>query len=151
MQTRFLPTAARRIMKKKDRGVILSLTATPGGISYAMVGGFGPTCCAIESFQESGRRVGRVWCPNGQCPSAGSPDSRPFIDALEKSCEDAQNFIWKITDDTMLKQLPLMADIANAAVFLSSSMADKITGVTIDLSVGTTNGLNYKLAKPAFI
>lgn len=153
MQTQFLTaTAAGRIMKKNGSGIILSLTATPGGISYAMVGGFGPACCAIESFsRDLAAELGVYGVRVVNIRSAGSPDSRPFIDALEKSGEDARNFIWKITDDTMLKQLPLMADIANAAVFLSSSMADKITGVTIDLSVGTTNGLNYKLAEPAFI
>jgi hypothetical protein len=41
----------------------------------------------------------------------------------------------------MLKQLPLMEDIANAAVFLSSPMAAKITGVT----AGTTAALNYRV------
>jgi hypothetical protein len=37
-------------MMKKGSGVILSLTATPGGIGYPNVGGFGPACCAMESF-----------------------------------------------------------------------------------------------------
>ncbi len=44
----------------------------------------------------------------------------------------------------MLKDLPLVADIANIAVFLASDMAAKITGVTIDATVGTTGGLNYR-------
>ena len=47
--------------------------------------------------------------------------------------------------DTMLKQMPLMADIANTAVFLASDMAGKITGVTVDVTAGTTAGLNYKV------
>jgi enoyl-[acyl-carrier-protein] reductase (NADH) len=48
-------------------------------------------------------------------------------------------------EDTMLKKLPLMADIANAAVFLVSDMASKITGVTVDVTSGTTAGLNYRV------
>jgi enoyl-[acyl-carrier-protein] reductase (NADH) len=48
--------------------------------------------------------------------------------------------------DTMLKKLPMMADIANLAVFLSSDLAGKITGVTVDITSGTTAGLNYKAA-----
>ena len=48
--------------------------------------------------------------------------------------------------DTMLKKLPLMNDIANVAVFLASDMAAKITGVTVDVSSGTTSGLNYRVA-----
>jgi 3-oxoacyl-[acyl-carrier protein] reductase len=47
--------------------------------------------------------------------------------------------------DTMLKKLPLMADIANTAVFLVSDMAAKITGVTIDVTSGTTAGLNHRV------
>ncbi len=38
-----------------------------------------------------------------------------------------------------------MADIANLAVFLSSDLAGKITGVTVDVSSGTTVGLNYRV------
>jgi enoyl-[acyl-carrier-protein] reductase (NADH) len=37
-----------------------------------------------------------------------------------------------------------MADIANAAVFLASDMAAKITGVTVDVTCGTTAALNYR-------
>ena len=54
-------------------------------------------------------------------------------------------------EDTMLKKLPLMEDIGNVAVFLASGMADKITGVTIDVTSGTTNALNYKVSPIAFI
>ena len=49
-------------------------------------------------------------------------------------------------EDTMLKKLPLMADIANVAAFLTSDLAGKITGVTIDVTAGTTAGLNYRVA-----
>ena len=51
----------------------------------------------------------------------------------------------------MLKQLPMMADIANAALFLASDLAGKITGVTIDVTAGTTNGLNYKIPVIPFV
>jgi hypothetical protein len=50
----------------------------------------------------------------------------------------------------MLKKLPLMEDIANTAVFLSSYMAGKITGVTVDVTSGTTAGLNYRVAASTF-
>jgi 3-oxoacyl-[acyl-carrier protein] reductase len=50
-----------------------------------------------------------------------------------------------LEQDTMLKSLPLMADIANAAVFLVSDLAAKITGVTLDVTSGTTGGLNYRV------
>jgi 3-oxoacyl-[acyl-carrier protein] reductase len=38
-----------------------------------------------------------------------------------------------------------MADIANVAVFLSSAMAAGITGVTVDVTCGTTAALNYRV------
>jgi hypothetical protein len=51
----------------------------------------------------------------------------------------------------MLKELPAMADIASVAVFLSSRMAAKITGVTVDVTSGTTAALNYRVAPMAFV
>lgn len=39
-----------------------------------------------------------------------------------------------------------MEDIANLAVFLSSDLALMITGVTVDITAGTTSGLNYRTA-----
>jgi enoyl-[acyl-carrier-protein] reductase (NADH) len=51
----------------------------------------------------------------------------------------------------MLKQLPLMEDIANVAVFLASELAGKITGVTVDVTGGTTGALNYKVPPIAFV
>jgi enoyl-[acyl-carrier-protein] reductase (NADH) len=50
----------------------------------------------------------------------------------------------------MLKKMPLMNDIANVAVFLASEMAAGITGVTVDVTCGTT-ALNYKEPQIAFI
>lgn len=44
-----------------------------------------------------------------------------------------------------------MEDIANTAVFLASGMADKITGVTVDVTCGTTAALNYKVTPIAFV
>jgi len=48
-------------------------------------------------------------------------------------------------DDTMLKRLPLMEDIANTAVFLASDLASSITGVTVDVTAGTTAALNHRV------
>jgi len=54
MQTRFLTAkAAAKIMMKQKSGVILTLTATPGGIGYPYNGGFAPACCAVENFSKN--------------------------------------------------------------------------------------------------
>lgn len=147
METQFLTsTHCAQIMMKQKSGVILSLTATPGGIGYPNVGGFGPACCAIEGFS---RNLASELGPYGirvvNMRSAGSPDSRPFVEALTHGGDEVKGFITKLEEDTMLKELPMMADIANVATFLASNMAAKITGVTIDVTVGTTAGLNSKV------
>ena len=132
---------------KQGSGVILSLTATPGGIGYPLVGGFGPACCAMEGCS---RNLASELGPYGvrvvNMRSAGSPDTRVFKEVIDTGSEEVMNVIRKMEEDTMLKKLPLMNDIANVAVFLASDMSSMITGVTVDVTCGTTNGLNYKAA-----
>jgi 3-oxoacyl-[acyl-carrier protein] reductase len=149
MQTQFLTaTAAARVMMKQGSGVILSLTATPGGIGYPLTGGFAPACCAIESFSRNlASELGIYGIRVVNIRSAGSPDSKVFKDAIAGNPEGMKPIIQSMEADTMLKKLPLMADIANVAVFLSSDLAGKITGVTIDVTAGTTAGLNYRMAQ----
>ncbi|MBC7829958.1 MAG: SDR family oxidoreductase [Chitinophagaceae bacterium] len=146
MRTQFITsTAAGRVMMKKGSGVILSLTATPGGVGYPLVGGFGAACAALENFSRNlAVELGIYGVRAVNIRSAGSPDSRPFKEAMIAQPEVLGSVINKMKGDTMLKELPLIADIANVAVFLSSDMAAKITGVTIDVTVGTTAGLNHR-------
>jgi NAD(P)-dependent dehydrogenase (short-subunit alcohol dehydrogenase family) len=146
MQTRFLTAiAAGKVMMLQGSGVILSLTATPGGVGYPYTGGFAPACCAIESFScNLASELGVYGVRVVNIRSAGSPDSRIFKEAIEGAPEVMEPILRKMEEDTMLKQLPLMEDIANVAVFLSSDMAGKITGVTIDVTCGTTAALNYR-------
>ncbi len=147
MRTHFITdTAAGRIMIQQRSGVILTLTATPGGIGYPGVGGFGPMCCAVESFS---RNLAAELGPYGvrvvNLRSGGSPDSRPFQEAIAQFGDPVREVIRRLEDDTMLKQMPMMQDIANVAAFIASDLASKITGVTIDITCGTTAALNYKM------
>lgn len=148
MQTRFLTAkAAARIMMKQKSGVILTLTATPGGIGYPYTGGFAPACAAVEKFSKNlAIELGIYGIRVVNMRSGGSPDSRVFKNAIDTQPEVMAPILKQMEADTILKKLPLMADIANLAVFLSSDLAGKITGVTIDISSGTTAGLNYKVA-----
>jgi 3-oxoacyl-[acyl-carrier protein] reductase len=146
MQTRFLTaTAAGKIMAKQGSGVILSLTATPGGIGYPYTGGFAAACAAVESFSRNlASELGVFGVRVVNMRSGGSPDSRVFKEAIDSRPESMKSVLQKMEDDTMLKKLPLMEDIANLAVFLSSDLASMITGVTVDITAGTTAGLNYR-------
>lgn len=146
MQTHFLTaTAAGRIMAKQGYGVILTLTATPGGIGYPKVGGFGPICSAVETFSKNlAAELGPLGVRVVNIRSAGSLDSRPFKEALAFGGDRIIEVIKKMKSDTMLKELPSMHDIASTASFLVSDMAKSITGTTIDVTIGTTTALNYK-------
>jgi len=147
MRTHFLTaTSAAKVMIKQKSGVILSLTATPGGIGYPHTAGFAPACSAIESFSRNlAIELGHYGIRVVNMRSAGSPDSTVFKEAIEHDPELMEGVIKQMEADTMLKKLPLMADIANVAVFLSSDLAGKITGVTVDVTCGTTAGLNYRV------
>ncbi|WP_259066619.1 SDR family NAD(P)-dependent oxidoreductase [Mucilaginibacter sp. X4EP1] len=147
MRTHFLTaTSAAKIMIKQKSGVILSLTATPGGIGYPHTAGFAPACGAMESFSRNlAIELGQYGIRVVNMRSAGSPDSMVFKEAIANDPEMMKDVIKQMEADTMLKKLPLMADIGNVAVFLSSDLAGKITGVTVDVTCGTTAGLNYRV------
>ncbi|MBZ4191737.1 SDR family NAD(P)-dependent oxidoreductase [Niabella beijingensis] len=148
MRSQFITaTAAARRMKQQQSGVILSLTATPGGIGYPLVGGFGPACCAIESFSKNlAAEVGPYGVRVMNIRSGGSPDSNVFREFSSMYPEQSEEVLGKMRNDTMLKTLPEMQDIAHAAVFICSPLAPTLTGTTIDLTVGTTSALNHRTA-----
>jgi NAD(P)-dependent dehydrogenase (short-subunit alcohol dehydrogenase family) len=146
MQSHFLTDiAAAKVMMKQGSGVILTLTATPAAIAYPGVAGFGPACAAIEALSRNlASETGRYGVRVVNIRSGGSPDSQVFKNAIESMPEEMKVILDKMEADTMLKSLPLMRDIANTAAFLASPLAGKITGVTIDVTCGTTAGLNYR-------
>jgi len=145
MHTRFLTaTAAGRIMKQQGSGVIISLTATPGGIGYPYTGGFSAVCAASECLVVNlASELGVYGVRVVNIRSGGSPDSKVFADAMKADPVGMGKVLDRIKTDTMLKQMPLMADIANTAVFLASDMGRMITGVTVDVTAGTTTALGH--------
>jgi NAD(P)-dependent dehydrogenase (short-subunit alcohol dehydrogenase family) len=151
-RTRFLTAkAAAKVMMEQRSGVILSVTATPGGIGYPFTGGFAAANAAVESLA---RNLGSELGPYGirvvNIRSGGSPDSAVFKHAIERFPAVMESLLRGMEEDTMLKKLPPMADIANTAVFLASDMAASITGVTVDVTSGTTAALNYRVKLPTF-
>ena len=152
LQSRFITAvAAAKVMMKQRSGVILNLTATPGGIGYPYTGGFAPTCAAIESLSRNlAVEFGAYGIRSVNIRSAGSPDSKVFTDTIAAKPELMKSILSTMEADTMLKKLPLMADIANTAVFLVSDLAQMITGVTVDVTGGTTEGINYRVGMPSF-
>jgi len=147
MRSHFLTaTAAGSIMKKQRSGVILSVTATPGGIGYPFTAGFAPACAALESFSRNlAAELGIYGVRVVNIRSGGSPDSQVFKQAIERNPKEMETILRGMENDTMLKRLPFMDEIASTAVFLASDFANSITGVTIDVTGGTTAGLNYRV------
>jgi len=146
MRSQFLTaSAAAKIMIKQRSGVILSLTATPGGIGYPFTAGFAPACSAIEAFS---RNLASELGPHGvrvvNIRSGGSPDSQVFKQAIDQNPKEMEVILRGMENDTMVKKLPLMDEVANTAVFLASNLTRSITGVTVDITGGTTAALNYR-------
>src|SRR3569623_122882 len=112
MRSHFLTaTAAAKAMKEQGKGVILSLTATPGGIGYPYTAGFAPSCAAMETFyQNLASEVGIYGIRAVNMRSGGSPDSAVFKRDIETMPDVMEGILLKMEADTMLKALPLMAD-----------------------------------------
>ncbi|HET6255306.1 MAG TPA: SDR family oxidoreductase [Puia sp.] len=151
-RTRFLTAkAAAKVMMEQRSGVILSITATPGGIGYPYTGGFAAANAAVESLARNlASEVGGYGVRVVNIRSGGSPDSAVFKNAIERHPDVMAAMLREMEEDTMLKKLPPMADIANTAVFLASDMAASITGVTVDVTSGTTAALNYRVKLATF-
>jgi NAD(P)-dependent dehydrogenase (short-subunit alcohol dehydrogenase family) len=147
MRSHFITArAAANIMMKQRSGVILSLTATPGGIGYPFTAGFAPACAAIETFARNlALELGPFGVRAVNIRSGGSPDSAVFQQAIERNPKQMETILRGMENDTMLKRLPSMNDIANTAVFLASDYARSITGVTVDVTAGTTAGLGHRV------
>jgi 3-oxoacyl-[acyl-carrier protein] reductase len=142
MTTQFLTaTAAARHMERRGAGVILALTAQAGRTPAANTGGFGVACAAIEGFcrqlaSEAGPRGVRVVCLR----SAGSPDSPGVEEVFQQHAENAgisrEEFTERLAGRTLLKRLPMRAEVANAAVLAASDKASAITGAIINVTCG---------------
>jgi 3-oxoacyl-[acyl-carrier protein] reductase len=142
MRTQLLTaTAAARQMAKNQTGVILALTAQVGHTPASNVGGFGVACAAIEGFCrqlacEVGARGVRVVCLR----SAGSPDAPGVHEVLQQHAKKAgmsgEAFVRKLAEQTLLKRLPRLDEVASAAVLMASDKASAITGTVINVSCG---------------
>ena len=142
MKTQFLTaTAAARHMTEKRSGVILAITAQAGRKPYPNSGGFGVACAAIEGVcrqlaAELGPQGIRVICLR----SSGSPDAPGVLAAMRLHAENAgisvEAMEQRIAENTLLKRMPRLADVANAAVLMASNHANAITGAVANVTCG---------------
>lgn len=139
MRTHFVTaTAAARHMRG---GVILALTAQVARKPYVGSGGFGVACAAIEGLW---RQLAVELGPQGirlvTLRSSGSPDAPGVADAISKHAKAAgvtqEAFEARIAEKTMLRHMPKMAEIANAAVLAASDYASSMTAAVLNATCG---------------
>jgi len=142
MRTHFITaTAAARHMEKRGSGVILALTAQVARKPYVASGGFGVACAAIEGLS---RQLAIELGPKGirvvTLRSSGSPDTPGVAAAVAEHAKAAgvtrEAFEARIAERTMLKRMPKMAEIANAAVLAASDRASALTAAVINATCG---------------
>jgi 3-oxoacyl-[acyl-carrier protein] reductase len=142
MRTHFLTaTAAGRHMSRQRSGVVLALTAQVARKPYTASGGFGVACAAIEGLA---RQLAIELGPSGvrvvTLRSSGSPDAAGVAGAIAEHARAAgvslEEFQARIADKTMLKRMPLVAEVASAAVLVASDRASAITAAVVNLTCG---------------
>ena len=133
--TQFLTArAAARHMVRNRSGVILMLSASPARLAIASTGGFGVACAAIEGLSrtlaaEVGPQGVRVVCirPHRIGDTLGADPDFPM------GRNEFRSFIENMT---LLKRLPTLADVANAAAFVASDKAAAMSGTVANLTCG---------------
>lgn len=134
-------TGTAAVKHMKDGGVILALTANAAAKPYENVGGFGVACAGIEALcrqlaVEAGINGVRVVCLR----SAGSPDAAGVDEVFNLHAKNEgisrEVFERKFAKRTMLKRLPGLNEIANAAVLMASDKASAATAAVINLTCG---------------
>jgi NAD(P)-dependent dehydrogenase (short-subunit alcohol dehydrogenase family) len=142
MRTHYLTaTAAARHMTTRKSGVILALTAQVARKPYVGSGGFGVACAAIEGLW---RQLAVELGPSGirlvTLRSSGSPDAPGVHDAVAEHARLAgvtrEAFEARIAEKTMLRRMPLMAEIANLAVLAASDQASAMTAAVLNATCG---------------
>jgi NAD(P)-dependent dehydrogenase (short-subunit alcohol dehydrogenase family) len=142
VRTHFLTaTAAARHMAKQHSGVILALTAQVARKPYVGSGGFGVACAAIEGLcRQLAADLGADGIRVVALRSAGSPDAPGVSAAIAEHARLAgvsrEVFEDRIAEKTLLKRMPKMAEIANAAVLMASDRASAITAAITNLTCG---------------
>ena len=139
ISTHFLTaTAAARHMVKRGSGVILTLSSSASGLSgrdesYHSTGGFGVACISIEHLSlvlagQLGPKGIRVVCMRS--------------DALPETWQhqfegQADSPFTYMTAGTVLRRMPKIQEVAEAAAFAASDRASAMTGTIFNLTCGS--------------
>lgn len=142
MRTWFITgTAAARHMGANGGGVIVGITANAARQAFSHVGGFGVACAAVEHFLrqlavENGPRGVRVCFVR----SPGSPDAPGLREVWQMRADELgvtfEEFATEIGKATPLRKVTALAQVADAAVLLSSDLAAGMTATVANATGG---------------
>jgi 3-oxoacyl-[acyl-carrier protein] reductase len=126
-------------MIKKRSGVIMTITAQPARLAFPLCGGFSVACAAVEGYSrclaaELGPHGVRVLCLR----SAGSPES--ILESIDEHAAGNKatrdEFIAALTEKSLLKRLPSLADVGDVAALMASDYAGTMTGTVANMTCG---------------
>lgn len=134
--------AAAKRMLGQGSGVILTLTAVPSRVAAPLTGGMAPAWAGIEALT---RGLAAELGPHGiraVCLRAdGMPETATIDTVFEQHARwhgiTREAFTAAMADRTLLKRLPTLAEVAEAAAFLASDRAGAMTGTVANLSAGS--------------
>jgi len=134
-------TAAARRMRRRGSGVILMLTAVPGRMPGALLGGAPPAWAAVEAFSRSlalelGPAGVRVLCLRSHAIPETPLIEANFATAGAANGLSAAEFLARVEQSTLLKRLPTLAEVADTAAFVASDRAGAMTATVVNLSAG---------------
>jgi 3-oxoacyl-[acyl-carrier protein] reductase len=133
--------AVARRMVDRGSGVILTIIAgLPEATAY--VGGFGPACEAIQGLWRGlAAELGPRGVPLICLRSAGSPDTPDVQETFKLHAKAAgvtfDECLANFGSATLLKWLPVVAEVANMATVMASDRASALTGTFINVTCGS--------------
>jgi NAD(P)-dependent dehydrogenase (short-subunit alcohol dehydrogenase family) len=146
LRTLFITSkAVARHMGEKRSGVILTLSEPGAKLAVGGILGHAVSSAGKEAFSrvlaaELAPRDIRVICirPHAMtdAPAAGSYTKDLFEPAAAAAGLSVQEWIADLGQGTMLKRLPTLSDVAEAAAFLASDRARAMTGTVANLTGG---------------
>jgi NAD(P)-dependent dehydrogenase (short-subunit alcohol dehydrogenase family) len=132
-------------MGKKRPAVILTLSTPGSKLTVPGVLGYGVTCAAKEAFSrilaaELAPSNVRVVCIRPHAIPEASASGSYSQDVFEPMATAADLTVAEMLADaaqeTMLKRLPTLAEVAETAAFLASDRASAMTGTVANLTCG---------------
>lgn len=134
-------TAVARHMGENGGGVIVGITANVARWPVPYVGGFGVACAAVENLL---RQLGMEHGPQGVrvcwVRSPGSPDAPGVREAWQLRANELgitfDDVHREFAKDTPLRKVTALAQVADAAVLLSSDLAAGMTATLANATGG---------------